>query len=144
MQLAQRHVARTARQIEEGAKRLAPVRKPNENHRPGGRLRASIGTKEFTHGFVASARVGSKVRYALVVHQGADPHDILPRHKKVLAFRWNNAPDHLVVKHGKWKGFVFLKKVKHPGMKGISYLTTPLHIAGLRNGFRVRNVVYRG
>lgn len=128
-------VARTARQVEEGAKRLAPVRKPNENGRSGGRLRASLGTKMTVGNTRVSARIGSRVRYAQVAHEGARPHPIYPRRKKFLSFKWNKAAQYGIplTRRGK----VQLKRVSHPGMRGVSYLTTPLVIAGYHNGFRV-------
>lgn len=138
-QLATQHVAKTVRRIEELAKREAPVRRPNENDRPGGRLRASIGYK-IDPGPIVHARVGSRVKYAEPAHQGAQWHYIRARRKKFLAFKWNAAPPEIVVKSGKWKGFVFLKSVKHPGMKGKPYLTGPLLVVGRQMGFRVVTV----
>lgn len=128
-------VARTARQVEEGAKRLAPVRQPNENGRSGGRLRASIGTKMFVRTTAVRARIGSRVRYAEPAHQGARPHKINARRKKFLSFKWNKAAQYgiPVTRRGK----VQLKSVNHPGMTGIPYLTSPLQIFGQAEGFRV-------
>jgi hypothetical protein len=116
---------------------MAPVRRPNENNRPGGRLRASIGNRVTSRGFKVLGRVGSSVRYALVVHTGAAPHVILPRRKKALAFKWKKAYPHLVTRSGKWKGYVMLPIVHHPGMKGTEYLTTPLIKYGRQMGFKV-------
>lgn len=116
---------------------MAPVRKPNENNRPGGRLRASIGTKITPRVTTVTARVGSKVKYALVVHTGAAAHIIRPRKKRVLSFKWKKAAPHLVTKKGPYRGRVALLKVNHPGMKGVPYLTQPLRITGEGMGFRV-------
>lgn len=127
----------TAKDIETVARRRAPVRKPNENGRLGGALRASIGTDTWVTGFKIRTRVGSGLKYARVTLKGADPHVIRPRHKKALVFKWNKArPDLLIVK-GKWKGYVALKVVHHPGMEGVDWLITPtIRIAGAR-GYRV-------
>lgn len=128
-------VARTARQVEEGAKREAPVRKPNENGRAGGRLRASIGTKVIITGQRVTARIGSRLSYAEAAHQGANFHIIHARRKQFLSFKWDKAEQYGVplTKRGK----VQFKLVRHPGMDGKPYLTAPLLVAGKANGFRV-------
>lgn len=116
---------------------MAPVRKPNENNRPGGRLRASIGTKMNVRTTTVTAKVGSRVRYALVVHTGANFHVIRPRKKRMLSFKWKKAPAWMVTKKGRYKGRVMLPKVNHPGMDGTPYLTQPLLVVGTGMGFRV-------
>lgn len=128
-------VARTADEIESEAKLIAPVRKPNENNRSGGRLRASIGTKMMGTTYHVRARVGSRVRYAEVAHQGAQAHIIRPRRKQYLSFKWNKAAQYGIplTRRGK----VQLKKVNHPGMEGSQYLVRPLVLVGRKNGFRV-------
>lgn len=129
------YVGRAADEMEGMARRIAPVRKPNENGRSGGRLRASIGTKSRGSTHTITYRVGSRLRYADPAHQGASPHMIYPRRKKFLSFKWKKAAQYgiPVTRRGK----VQLKSVSHPGMKGKSYLTTPLVIVGLKYGFRV-------
>jgi hypothetical protein len=131
------YVAKAASRIESAAKAMAPVRKPNENNRPGGRLRASIGTKMVVRTTTVTARVGSRVRYALVVHTGADFHVIRPRKKRMLSFKWKKAPAHLVTQRGRHRGRVLLARVNHPGMRGVPYLTDPLKVTGPGMGFRV-------
>ena len=119
--------------IETVAKRRAPVRKPNENNRVGGALRASIGTKRTASGFKIVHRVGSGLNYARVTLTGADPHVIRPRRKKALVFKWNKARPDLVIAKGKWAGYVALNKVDHPGMEGTDWLIAPfVRIAGAR------------
>jgi len=136
--LASRHVAKTARQIETAAKRLAPVRKPDPpRNTPGGTLRASIGTKQRVTTYKVDAKVGSKKKYALYPHSGARPHPIVARKKKFLVFPWPDGPRDLVIKKGKWAGYVVLPKVNHPGQKATRYLTIPLRGIGRANGFRV-------
>jgi hypothetical protein len=128
-------VARTADEIEAEARLIAPVRKPNENNRSGGRLRASIGTKMVVSTFHVRGRVGSRVKYAEVAHQGAERHIIRPRRKQFLSFKWNKAAQYGIplTRRGK----VQLKKVNHPGMEGSQYLVRPLVLIGRKNGFRV-------
>lgn len=132
-------VARTARGVEEGAKRLAPVRKPNENGRSGGQLKASIGTKVTVRNTGVTARVGSSKKYAEPAHQGANFHIIRARKKRFLSFKWDKAAGYgvPVTQKGKHKGKVALKSVRHPGMDGVRYLTTPLLVVGKLEGFRV-------
>lgn len=131
-------MGQTCRLIEREAKVAAPVRKPRQGDPPGGRLRASIGTELKVRGsFHVSGRVGSNVRYALVVHRGAKRHTIRPKHKKILSFYWDKAPTRLVTKRGPHAGKVALLKVRHPGMKGTHYLTVPLRYWGHLRGFKV-------
>lgn len=133
--VSRQYVARAADEMEGAARRIAPVRKPNENGRSGGRLRASIGTKAGGTASVITYRIGSRVKYAEPAHQGAGPHKIYPRRKQFLSFKWNKAAQYgiPVTRRGK----VQLKSVNHPGMRGKSYLTTPLVIVGHKYGFRV-------
>lgn len=128
-------VARTADMIEGEARRIAPVRKPNENNRSGGRLRASIGTKMTVSVHHIQARVGSRLKYAEVAHQGAGFHVIRPRRKQFLSFKWSKAAGYGIplTRRGK----VQLKKVNHPGMDGSQYLVRPLVLTGRLRGFRV-------
>jgi hypothetical protein len=136
--LATNYVARTARRIEHDAKLGAPVRKPGRGEPPGGTLRASIGTSVSVRGqYRVDAKVGSKLKYALVVHNGARPHLIRPRHKRFLSFYWDKAHPDMVTKSGPYAGRVLLKRVKHPGMRGTRYLTVPLRYWGRMDGYKV-------
>jgi hypothetical protein len=131
------HQLETAASIETVAKRRAPVRKPNENGRLGGALRESIGTTTWIRGFKIRTRVGSGLRYARVSITGADPHIILPKRRKALVFKWNKARPDLVITRGKWKGYVALRKVHHPGMEGTDWLVTPTVRIATARGYRV-------
>lgn len=136
--LATKHVATTARRIEHDAKVGVPVRKPARGEPAGGRLRASMGTELKVRGqFRVVARVGSSVRYALVVHRGARRHVIRPKHKRMLSFFWDKAPGHMVTQSGPYAGRVMLARVMHPGMRGVHYLTVPLRYWGHLDGFKV-------
>jgi len=128
---------RTARDIETVAKRRAPVRKPNENGRVGGALRASIGLDHKVRGRKIVSRVGSGLHYALVTITGADPHIIRARRKKALVFRWKKARPDLVIAKGKWKGYVALRQVHHPGMEGQDWLVTPFVRIAKARGYQV-------
>jgi hypothetical protein len=129
------YVAKVAARIEGAAKEQAPVRKPNENGRSGGRLRASIGTKLTVSTYHVKARVGSRVNHAEPAHQGARRHIIRPRRKQFLSFKWNKAAGYGIplTRRGK----VQLKRVNHPGMKGVPYLVGPMLTFAPAAGFRV-------
>lgn len=88
--------------VEHAAKRLCPVDK--------GRLRSSIGTKLIIADGAPGARIGTRVRYALWVHEGTGVYG--PRHSfirpvtaKVLVFRPKGAA------RGR-KGRVYAMKVR--------------------------------
>jgi hypothetical protein len=129
------YVAKVAAQIEGAARELAPVRKPNENGRAGGRLRASIGTKLTVSTYHVKARIGSRVKHAEPAHQGAQRHFIRPRRKQFLSFKWNKAAGYGIplTRRGK----VQLKRVNHPGMVGVPYLVGPMSTLAPAAGFRV-------
>lgn len=129
------YVAKLAARIEGAARDEAPVRKPNENGRAGGRLRASIGTKMIVSTYHVRARVGSRVKHAEPAHQGAVRHVIRPRRKQFLSFKWNKAAGYGIplTRRGK----VQLKRVNHPGMKGVPYLVGPMLAYAPSAGFRV-------
>jgi hypothetical protein len=74
-----------------------------------GNAEASIVTEvtqneEGTTGFVRIDPTVSNAPYTVFLHEGARPHTIVPRYKKSL--RWVGA-----------NGFVFAKKVHHPGIQ---------------------------
>jgi len=83
------HVRELGRQVENVAKRLAPVDR--------GALRASIGTQVFINGTRIIARVGTGLDYAIYVHKGTGlygpKHRIIrPRRAKVLTFKPRSGP----------------------------------------------------
>lgn len=137
MQRATLHVQDTCRHIEHEAKMGVPVRKPGRGEPPGGALRASLGTDITHRGYVVRGKVGSKLRYAHVVHNGAKRHKIRAKHAPMLSFYWDKAPAWMVTKTGPYAGKVRFKSVNHPGMKGNRYLTTPLKYWGFMRGFKV-------
>lgn len=139
--LATQHVAKTCRHIEHDAKVGAPVRKPARGEPAGGTLRASIGTDLKVRGqFRIDGRVGSRLRYAHVVHSGAKRHTIRPKFKRMLSFYWDKAPHEMVTQFGPYEGKVMLRRVTHPGMKGTRYLTVPLRFWGRVMGFKVYTI----
>lgn len=111
-------VSRACRRVEAEAKRTVRV--------DTGRLRASIGTKMRVWKWQVRGRVGSRVSYSLVEHNGAKKHRIYPRRAKALRFYWK--------KVGR---VVVLGGVNHPGTRGSFYLTTPMIRQLPKMGFRV-------
>lgn len=114
------------------AKRRVPVRQSRQfDHRPTGRLKKSL-RKEGPRKLKTrvAGRVGSGLRYAASVHQGAEAHPIVARRKPLLVFHWEK------------KGITFAgKTVNHPGIRRSSrtqYLYLPLVLVGRRHGFIVR------
>lgn len=104
-----RGIYKIGKKVERKAKRYTPV-----DH---GVLRNSITTELIIRG-VPVARIGTKVKYALYVHEGTGIHGpkgvpIFPRQSKVLVFKAKTS--------GK---LVFAKSVK--GMKGTPYLRRAL------------------
>lgn len=63
-------------------------------------------------GFKSEATVGTKIAYGGYVDQGTKPHKIQNRRAKALAIYAPDAPD------ADEFGFIFRKRVKHPGSKG--------------------------
>lgn len=113
------------------AKRYVPVRKQKPyDRRATGRLKKSLrkrGPKVLAT--VVSGSVGSGLRYAAAVHQGAEPHVIRATRKKTLRFYWERRNVDF-----------FGASVNHPGVPRHSrtqYLYLPLALVGRRNGFIV-------
>lgn len=131
-------MTKTTVRMESMAKAEAPVRKPNENGRLGGRLRASIGRSMGGTWTEVVGRVGSNLDYAAAANSGADFHIIKPRFKKYLSFKWDKGPAYIPRTHGgRYDGHVALKFVRHPGMDGNGYLTRTLRVVGRGMGYRV-------
>lgn len=119
-----------------GTLRLARSYVPKRSPRPGdrravGRLERSLrqrGPRVLKT--VITGDVGSGLRYAASVHDGAKPHIIVARQRRLLSFFWE--------RHGIW--FVG-RHVNHPGVRRYArtqYLYLPLSIVGRREGFLVR------
>jgi hypothetical protein len=111
-------VSRASRRVENEAKRTVRV--------DTGRLRSSINTKMTIRVWVVKARIGTRVKYGLVEHDGASRHTIRAVKGEYMKFFWKKA--------GR---VVWFRSVRHPGTKGSFFLTTPMvrHLPGL--GFRV-------
>jgi hypothetical protein len=69
-------------------------------------------------------RVLVRVRYALPVHEGSQPHIIRPKKKKALRFVMGG---HVVI----------VRQVRHPGTKARPWLMTALQEVAAREGFKV-------
>ena len=61
-------------------------------------------------------RVGSKLNYALVHHQGSRPHIITPKRSQVMVF-------------SKGAQIIYATSVRHPGTEPNRYLTDNLYLA---------------
>jgi hypothetical protein len=113
-----------------------------------GRLSESIHSDgPHIRGLIVTASVGSKLDYALLVHNGAKIHPIFPkgmhryrfgagsRRRPQLHFFWRRA--------GRSAFFPQIPGARstigrsHPGQKGKHYLSIPLRIVGRRYRFRV-------
>lgn len=105
-----RHIRAVGARTVIKAKMLAGVRT--------GQLKRSIKmTRDRTITAEYAVLVGSDVRHALVHHQGARPHRIVPR-----------TPGGVLVFNGK-RGRVVTKRVNHPGHKANKYLVDALRMS---------------
>lgn len=92
-----------------------------------GAVRASIRSDRKLGRTKYTVTIGSHHRRAMLEHQGAKRHTISQRPGgPLLHFYWSK------VGH-----FVTFRSVNHPGTKGSKFLTSPLLLYGLRNGFKV-------
>jgi hypothetical protein len=115
-----------------GARKMVPVRSPRRyDRRPTGRLKRSlkkVGPKVLLNAVKGS--VGSRLPFAISVHEGAQAHVIEARNHANLKFFWAR------------EGRVFVGRVvHHPGVVESSttpYLYVPLLVAGARHNFIVR------
>ena len=94
----QKEVTRATYAVEGGAKQNSPVKKSFLRNS----IRATIKGK-------LSGQVAVGAKYGGYVHQGTRPHVILPRNKKMLAWKVG-------------KGYRFAKIVHHPGTKANPFL----------------------
>lgn len=116
------------------SKRYVPVRNPRKyDRRPTGRLKRSLkrtGPRVLVNS--VKGNIGSRLPYAISVHDGAGPHRIAARKKDRLFFFWEKV------------GHVFSgDSVNHPGVRRFArtqYLYLPLSIVGRRNNFIVRRL----
>ena len=93
-----------AKRVERAAKKDVGVR--------SGALRASISTYDYVSRPWPTFRVGSKLRYALVHHEGSKPHVIKARRPgKRLKFTVSSGAT------------IYRRAVRHPGSKGRKYLS---------------------
>lgn len=131
-----KYTRQTLAEMLNSARVIAPARGPNPSNVVGGHLKHSLKWKIEIKRTITGV-LGSDLEYARVVHKGARPHVIRPRRRKALVFKWTKAHPDTVIKSGKWAGYTVRQEVHHPGMKGTTYLTTPLVIIGLRRNWRV-------
>lgn len=81
-----------------------------------GKLKASINLSHERDVRGQFVKVGSKLNYALMHHQGTRPHIITPNRAQFLVFT-------------KGARVVYAKSVRHPGTKPNRYLTDNLYLA---------------
>lgn len=112
-----------------------------------GELAASIelqGPK--VYGTQVRGAVGSRLPQALVVHDGAQVHDIFPKNaahvyrfgskkRPQLRFFWRKVGRVVYFPH--IPGAAHKIGYSHPGMRGKKYLEIPLQVVGRRHGFKV-------
>lgn len=95
-----------------------------------GNLAASLYRRgPFVTGTRVTGRVGSPLRYAQIVHDGARRHTIRPARGKYMKFYWRRVGQ-----------VVYARSVNHPGQPGKQFLVTPLIAVAARHNMRV--VVY--
>jgi hypothetical protein len=100
-----------------------------------GHLYDSIKSEVRVYSLKVVGKVGSRLPYAMVVHEGAKPHTIAPRLRRGMKFYWPagvGSPPLAVGRVVCFKG-----KVHHPGMRGRRYLIVPLKQEAPAFGFRV-------
>lgn len=78
-----------------------------------GKLRASIKMIHGRNGLGQYIDIGSNLNYALYVHEGTRPHEIVPEQAKVLRFSGGGR-------------VVYTHKVEHPGTRPNKYLSDQL------------------
>lgn len=113
-------VRKVCRAVERSAKRITAT-----GEYTTGNLSRSIHTDIRYRRNTVIGSVGSPLDHALIVHDGAVPHDIDPVRAAKLRFYWRRL-GHIV----------YLSHVNHPGQRGKFYLTDPLRVEAIRYGFR--------
>lgn len=106
-----RHVVAVGARVHTGAVQNLSGRMVNVRT---GALRASGDVRTTVDGTVLRGAVVFNTRYALPVHEGTKPHQILPSRGTVLTWR------------GPSGDRVFARSVQHPGTKGRPFLRTSL------------------
>lgn len=143
-------VTTVTNEVVAGARRLIPI----GDHRSGSgapardiTLLSSVYSKVDSNTATVKGRVGARTKHALTVHQGSRAHIIRSSRGKVLKFRWERGDFLVAARAGRRRGnrrtgqFHYFLSVRHPGNRNpVRYLTTPLHLFGRINGFRVVTV----
>lgn len=113
-----RHLYRIGRKLRRLARKSAPKSKPDVGSPNAGmgRLSRSIDILKYGRGVGNPyIEVGSRVSYALYVHEGTRPHTIVGKRSPERLLRFKH--------RGK---VVYAKKVNHPGTKKNRYLSKHL------------------
>lgn len=80
-----------------------------DTHTQSGALISSLYHKKLNANTYEIGADKNRASYAIFVHNGTKPHEIRPKNRKFL--RWSGG-----------SGFIFAKKVTHPGYKGDKFL----------------------
>lgn len=80
-----------------------------------GRLKASLHMEHSRRGPGQQVKIGSPLNYALIHHEGARPHIIVPRRAETLRFSARGR-------------IVYTRVVRHPGSRPNKYLTDNLYL----------------
>lgn len=108
--LATAHVRRITRQIENRARLYAPVNTGN--------LRNSITSAVVSRGLTVSGTVGATVPYAVYVHEGTRPHQIVPK-RPGYPLTWKTGPGSGENRPGPR---LYAMRTFHPGTKPRPFL----------------------
>lgn len=110
-------------QVVRGTTNLAKIRAPRKT----GRMANSIGGSIRETPNAVRGLVGTRVKYALIIHRGARAHKIRPRRQGgMLKFYWERAGM-----------VVWLRSVNHPGVGATPFLTSALQNVAPALGFKV-------
>lgn len=107
----------TTRAVLNRTRALTPVRT--------GTLRAGSAMVMKVSPTAVTGRVENRIKYFYPVHEGASPHVIRPRRRKLLKFQVGGRT-------------VYARKVNHPGNKGNPFMTKALLSEATPRGFMVK------
>lgn len=143
-------VQRTGQEVLDGARHLVPEgdhMSGSGRPKTGPTIQRSLYSNTVMGPNRIRMRVGAKAKHSATVHQGSRAHVIRSRGGKMLKFRWDRGDFLVAARAGRRRGnrrtgqFHYFLSVRHPGNKNpVRYLTTPLHLFGRINGFRVTTV----
>lgn len=104
----------TGRYLSDRGRRLVVAAKAQAGVKTGA-LRASIHMRHMRDSRGQFMKIGSKLHYAYIHHEGSKPHLIVPKRAQTLRFT-------------RGSGVIFAHSVRHPGTKPNRYLSNHLGI----------------